>query len=469
MDQVAARAGAIRRRRHVRLSAAAVAGLLVVSLAAVNLYDPAEGSRRVTVADDTGGPDLTLPSLLPDGVGGPALPGPGSTTTTTTRQGGSGPSTTTTTASPVHQEDACLSGRNSGASDAGVTATGIEVVVQSGVSGQQNVGVRAVVDAVNQGGGICGRRISARYIDSGQPLPAGDTYFAAIPDAGAGAAVPSGVPAVGGDGLVHAEYQPWSWPVGTSAAAQARIMAKHAYDLGARTFGVAYEKQFPYGTEAAASFRDEVKRLTGSDPQASAGLDTAKSSYVAEANQFNSACGTQCDFVLLALARYTASNFLRDAQPGRVGTGGLSMLTGEAFARSCGTPCDGLWVWSPFRPPVGDDANDPAVAAYVNAVKAQRPDADQYDATVERGYVGAKLLMAAIRGAGPGLTRARLRDVLNQMSYAGGLTVPLTWRADHIANDAAAAVSMRTGGGGFAGFRTETGFVMDHRPGSWPS
>ena len=80
-------------------------------------------------------------------------------------------------------------------------------------------------------------------------------------------------------------------------------------------------------------------------------------------------------------------------------------------------------VWSGFKPNVEKYRNDPAVAAYVRALKAKNPQADEFNQFTTGAYVGMQFLVEALRKVGPELTRDRLKAVLDNMSYQDGLTL----------------------------------------------
>jgi ABC-type branched-subunit amino acid transport system substrate-binding protein len=80
-------------------------------------------------------------------------------------------------------------------------------------------------------------------------------------------------------------------------------------------------------------------------------------------------------------------------------------------------------VWSGFKPNVEKYRNDPAVAEYVRALKAKNRQADPYNQFTESAYVGMQFLVAGLRAVGPELTRARLKAVLDTMTYKDPLTL----------------------------------------------
>src|SRR5207247_2205914 len=76
-----------------------------------------------------------------------------------------------------------------------------------------------------------------------------------------------------------------------------------------------------------------------------------------------------------------------------------------------------------FKPYIESYQNDPAVRSFVEGLQRTNPQADQYNAFAEGGYIGMLLLVDALRKVGPDLTRARLQAVLDHDCLATGLTL----------------------------------------------
>jgi ABC-type branched-subunit amino acid transport system substrate-binding protein len=353
---------------------------------------------------------------------------------------------------------------NGGATDRGVTADKIKLattVVNSGpgaaFQSEMKDGMEAVVRSVNRAGGICGRLLTVVYKDDGWDAQRGGQYirnfinegvFAIAVGAsseGIGAVIETDdlskthTPVVGTDGLEISQYrqgagpQPWVWPVASATVSSARIMANEAYRRGARTFGVVFDKTYKFGEEGAAAFKAEVRRLAGARPLGDAcdtgycGVQVGKNSYSGEAAQFY---GGAYDFVALFLEPETALTWMRDpntpaANAARVkfGYGGAQPLFTDKFGGDCGAKCDQMQVWTGFKPFIEGYEADPAVRAYVDAMKSVKPNIDYYNQFSQGAYVGMQLLVQALREVGPNLTRDRLRDVLNATTLRSGLTI----------------------------------------------
>ena len=358
----------------------------------------------------------------------------------------------------------CERGANGGATDRGVTADKIRLattVVNSGpgaaFQSEMKDAMEAVVRTVNRAGGVCGRLLNVVYKDDGWDAQRGGQYIRNFIDDGVfaiavgassegiGAVIEtddltkSKTPVVGTDGLEISQYrqgtaaQPWVWPVATATVSSARIMANEAYSRGARKFGVVFDKTYKFGEEGAAAFKAEVARLAGAAPVGSAcdsgfcGVQVGKNSYSGEAAQFY---GAKYDYVALFLEPETALTWMRDPNTPaandrdiRFGYGGAQPLFTDKFGADCGGKCDQMQVWTGFKPFIENFESDPAVRAYVDAMKSVKPNIDYYNQFSQGAYIGMQLLVQALRDVGPFLTRERLRAVLNTTTLKSGLTI----------------------------------------------
>lgn len=389
---------------------------------------------------------------------------------------------------------ACNRSQNGGATDTGVTASAIKLgatVVKSGVGASflkdVPIALQAMVNKTNRQGGVCGRLLSLKMVDDGWDAATGQKYIgnfiaegvfalAVSPSSeGLDAAIrngdirKAGIPVVGADGMLISQYtDPWVWPVAASTITSMHVMAKNAADRGAKTFGIVYDKSYHFGVEGASAFRGAIRRMFGSTAsiKADIGVEKGQPSYKNDVDRFNSRCDP-CDFVAMLLEPPTALQWIRDgASFGGMptgGTGGPQPLFVDSFARTCGQPCNGLWVWTGYTPPIPPFDDLPAVSTYVNDVRAHSSTVDVNNPFVEGGYLGMQLLVKALERVGPNLTRARLRAALDSMSLNDGLTVPLTWKpGNHFANSSVQAFSAVMNNGSFEKWRYEqTGWLAD--------
>lgn len=401
----------------------------------------------------------------------------------------------------------CAPGRNGGATDTGVTDREIRLattVVKSGVGrsflGEVDVAMDAVIARVNQSGGICGRQLSLKKVDDGWKASEGqqtikrfiqEGYFAmpVAPSseglrlaANSGDIDRAGIPVVGTDGMLMHQYtDKWIWSVATSTSSQMHIMAKNAYDRGARTFGLVWEQNYRFGVEGEAAFKGALSRLDGAELVANQPIQGgAQGSYSNEVSSFNGKCNPSggepedsCDFVALLLEPQTAGAWVRDGGylgdgNGAIGAGGAQPLFGrdfaEDFAARCPSPCTtDFWVWTSFKPPLSPFDSEPSVAQYANTMRSYNASADRDNQFVQGGYDGMLLLVEALQKVGPNLTRDRLRATLDSMCFDSGLAAERCYRpGDHFANTSALAYELVVSQGSFSGFRyTRSGFVED--------
>jgi ABC-type branched-subunit amino acid transport system substrate-binding protein len=346
-----------------------------------------------------------------------------------------------------------------------VTGTEIKMattVAESGIGasflGEVRYAMEAVRNEVNRGGGVCGRQLQIEYRDDGWSAQTGAQYLRnfiqegifAIPvcpsSEGCRVIIESGdldrskVPMVGTDGMLRSQYtrsdgsaQPWVWPVAAATVSSARIMCTEAYKRGARNFSIVFDKNYRFGVEAAEAFNACVKKTTGEDiagynaqyscEESFCGIVAGGSSYSSDVTKFQ-----EGDYVALFLEPQTALAWMNDpntpAPSGiKFGYGGAQPLFTREFAVNCQNKCDQMQVWTGFKAPLEAYKNDPRVKAYVEDLKRTKPDADEYNAFTQGGYVGMQLLVQALRTVGPDLTRDRLKAVLDVMSLGTGLTL----------------------------------------------
>ncbi len=422
-----------------------------------------------------------------------------------------GPNPTATATLPGQQGSnaaglQCARGRNGGATDKGVTGTSIQLattVVRSGIGakflGDVQFAMEAVRNKVNRAGGICGRLLEIKYVDDEWKEDRGARYIRSFIEEGV-FAIPvgpsseglnlairsgdireAGIPVVGTDGMVISQYtDPWVWPVAVSTASSARIMAQHAKALGAKSFSIVFDQNYKFGVEAAKAFNAEVKRLTGSnvpgyDAQAQSceqsfcGVIAGRLNYGPEVQRFEPG-----DIVAMFLEPATALRWM--ATPGRptpesvheaggIGVWGAQPLFTYDFEVDCQDPCDGIWVWTGFKPPIESYALDPLVQTYVSDLEKTNRSADKFNAFAEGGYVGMLLLVEAMQRVGPRLTRAALKQVLDSMDFRSPLTIEpiLRWRSgNHFSSAAMQAFEIQYKGSA-AGWRAKA-IVRDPDP-----
>jgi ABC-type branched-subunit amino acid transport system substrate-binding protein len=470
------RRAAWRRRRHAGLgvAAAAVVAALVVAVprgaTGPATLAPAGGPSGTTAATATtapsGTPTATPPPRSPN-VPGPAVAPPPRAAATTPPPG------------PAAPAARCAAGANGGATDTGVTADRIRLfttVVRSGTRagalGEVPLAMRAVVDQVNAAGGICGRRLDLALRDDGGDAATGarayreafdDGVFAVPVGGGSGLDVllesgeldRAGVPVVGVSAMAlpPGARSRHVWQVDAGAAAAARVMVREAYARGARTFGVVFRR----GNDAAArAFHAEVRRLTGTGVAGYNDAGECREHYCgggrpsdAEVLRFYE---DPPDFVGLLDAggiEWLARG--RGADDPRVPYGyAAAELDRDALPGGCGRSCHGLRVWSGLKAPMEEYDADPAIRDYAAAARDAGFRADSRANLA--AYEGMRLLVAALRRAGPVLTRDALRAAL----ASGPVPAPLTVDG-----------SLTFGDGGGAGARVLRAYDLDAASGEW--
>ncbi|MDQ1700572.1 MAG: hypothetical protein QOG34_2435 [Frankiaceae bacterium] len=399
-------------------------------------------------------------------------------------------------AQPVNSgQFSCAPGKNGGATDTGVTATSIQLastVAESGIGasflGDARFGLIAVVNQVNRAGGICGRQLKLDLVDDGWNARTGEAdlrnyihqgvfALAVVPSseglnlaakANNGDIDAAGIPVVGSDGMLKSQYaDPWIWPVAASTASTAHIAAKEMYDAGTRTFGLVYDKDYHFGQEGAAAFRRAISMLPGAKLKADVGIVSGQQDYGTSVSQFEDGCAP-CDGTFMLLEPDTAISWIQSDHSqnhyvfGKLQTDGPQPLFNSKFGQACGNLCNNMWVWTGYQPPYPPFTNAPADVQYVNAIRSVSSSADTANQFLEGAYIGMTLLVEALQKVGPNLTRARLRDVLDSMTFSSGLTKDERWTAaDHYANTSMLGFAIQDSGG-FNGFQYKnTGWFAD--------
>jgi ABC-type branched-subunit amino acid transport system substrate-binding protein len=427
------------------------------------------------------------------------------------------PSNPTTNVSPGSIPPAkaglsCDSAHNGGSTDRGVSSSNILMAATTVTDGPgatflgpMNGAISAVQAKVNRAGGICGRHLTIKLNNDSWQQTLGEKYIqdfvqgdhvfglAVNPDSeGLYAVAKSGyldqqqVPVVGSGGQTGVEYtDPWIWPVGTATISQMHIMAKDAYERGARNFAIVFDAKYRFGIEGAYAYEKAVERLTGkkipgfngstnSCAQNSrfCGVQPGQSSYSSTANQFNNACYAQptlgnCDFITYLMEPDLALSWLSNGfstAPHYGMAGAQPLFDRQAFATQCDKCNDqvGFVVWTGYQPPEGSYSGQVAESKYVSDLKSSDSSTDVDNQFVEGAYIGMNLLVNALQTVGPDLTRQRLKAVLDTITFQSGLTKPLAWApGHHFANNAAMGWRLTYSNGSFSGFSAVTSFEPD--------
>lgn len=481
-------------------------GVIVTLLSAVAIIPSGgkSGSQdtQVLAVGPSNAPQAPQNGTQPNTPNGPSLPN----------------APTTGPQAPVQKPGlTCAAGSNGGSTDVGISGSSIKLgatVVETGIGsaflGEVRHAMESIKNKVNRGGGVCGRRLQIIYKDDAwdpqtgfsfiRNLVEGEKVFAlaVVPSSEglnqaseAGYITQKKVPVVGSDGMVRSQYKdPYIWPVATATVSIMHVIAKNAWDRGARNFAIAYENNYRFGVEGAYAFNQAFKRLSGKDisgyenpltGQAACkqgsrfcGIASGLGQYNSQASTWNNACtgAPKCDFGVLLLEPKTALDWMNSGSwqavqnpgaPGHFskGLGAAQPLFTYDFGVDCGEKCNEMWVWTGYNPPLEGYADDAAIVAYKNDLKSQNSRADVYNQFTQGGYIGMTLLVDALKKVGPNLTRQNLKLVMDALTFDTGMSPKLTWKAGfHFSNPAAQGFEVQSKGG-FSGWRKVQDYVID--------
>ena len=395
-----------------------------------------------------------------------------------------------------------------GATAPGVTANSISLgttVAESGIAkaflGEARQGMEAYKNRINSAGGICGRKLTVKYVDDGWNPGTGqsdlnnlineDKVFAIAVGpssegvnaaSNAGVFAQAGIPVVGTNGLEARQYKdPYIWPVASATVTMLHVMMKNAWDHGARNPAIVFDNQYKFGVEGAKALEHAYeqlssgKKIPGSDSSSCGsgsrycGVSAGTGQYGNQVSIINNACkgDNACDFLVLLLEPDTAEQWM--ATPGAPTKGDFAQGVGLAqplftydFGTTCGDKCNGMEVWTGYNPPLEQFANTAGVKQYVNDLHNQNSSADAYNQFTEGSYLGMQLLVEAMKTVGGNLTREALKSALDSMNLDTGLSAaPESWSAgQHWAVNGAQGFTMQAQNG-FSGWRSSTPFTKD--------
>lgn len=391
---------------------------------------------------------------------------------------------------------ACEAGRNGGDTDTGVSANRIGLAATIVTTGpgstflaDSQFGMQAIVAKVNSADGICGRGLDLKLVNDNWEAQRGlgilrnfmndDSIFAlpVVPSSeGLRAAGPEieskGIPVVGSDGMLIEQYEnDWIWPVATATVSQMRVMAKYAFDQGARKFAIVYDEFYRFGVEGKDAYEKYVKKLSGAEFLHAEGIQPNEPGYGANIANVNDALSGECDgnsecALVMLVDPGTANTWISGDENFKTRTQfrfGAQPLFSANFAQDCKARCDGMLVWTGYVPPFGANSGKAGIQEYENDVKTVAPSADTSNQFLQGAYLGMSVFVDALEQASPNLTREGVQQVMNSMTYTSDLASDLTWtESRRNANVRAQAWKINAASGSFDGFEdARTGFLTD--------
>lgn len=300
-------------------------------------------------------------------------------------------------------------------------------------------GARLWLDATNAHGGVHGRRVELLTLDDHGEAPKalrnarelieqrhvlalfmvrGTPQNAAILPLLAQHGVPNIAPSTGAM-LLHAPVQPWVFNVRTPYQDEARKAIEQLASMGVQRIALLKTRD-AFGDDAAQGARQgfAATRLT---PVLEAGFDKAAPDFHALVPRVVAAKAQAAMVLGTGAAVVQFTHALRDAGS-RATVVTLSNNASSGFVKALGDDARGVVVTQVF--PNERSLAVPMIKEAADLLHARDAQAQLSPAMVE-GFAAAKVLVEALRRAGPAITRDALRRALDGMSRydLGGLTL----------------------------------------------
>jgi branched-chain amino acid transport system substrate-binding protein len=380
-----------------------------------------------------------------------------------------------------------------GPSDVGITASAIKVGhigIYSGPVGSfgddLSQACRAGLQAINDAGGINGRKLDVVVRDDGWDATKGSNAVRDLIERekvwalACGQSVPTNdavtpyldqqkVPNIGSDGWGEAQYAgAWSFPVGASGVNQAENLAEYQYKVqGVRTVGILH-----WNNTTGDAYREAYKKvfegLGGKvlATQAANFDDPGTSAFLVQCRTKNvDAITTQIDPGIFArMVREAAAQSYKP----KFGYSGSAALYFQATPGLTGPTAEGTIATIDWVPddPTGPSKTAPGFSAYKSTVEKYYPKIDHSNWT-KTGYVGSKVLQTVVKKLGVNVTRQGIKDELDKVTnFDTGLGPKLTFRpGEHRAHKTTYLVQLKKDGNNLV-WRYLAGPIVNPRRGN---
>jgi branched-chain amino acid transport system substrate-binding protein len=399
---------------------------------------PAAGTAGKSASAASGAtPARAAGAATAAGSAGPSSPGSAGSASSLSGNGAAGPS-----AAGAATPGAPDAGGAGGATDVGVTASSIKlghIGIYSGPVGSfgQNLSFacRAALQAVNDAGGINGRKYDILVRDDGWDATKGSNAVRDLVERqkifglACSQSVPTNdaitpyldsqkVPNIGSDGWGEAQYAgQWSYPTGASGVNQAQNLALYqAQTQGAKTVGVLY-----WNNTTGKAYLDAYKKVIEANggkvavAQAANFDDPGTSTFIAQARAADvDTVTTMVDPGIFArMAREAAAQGFKPKN----GFSGGAALYFQATPGLTGPAGEGTIAAIDWVP---DDPSGPAASSsgyrdYKAVTEKYFPQIDHSNWT-KTAFVGARVLTDSLKRLGLNVTRQRLKDDLDRLA-----------------------------------------------------
>jgi ABC-type branched-subunit amino acid transport system substrate-binding protein len=353
---------------------------------------------------------------------------------------------------------AAPAGGKATATDTGVTANSIKLGhtgIYSGPVGSfgENLSYacRAGLQAINDSGGINGRKLDVQVRDDGWDATKGSNAVRDLVERekvfafACSQSVPTNdaitpyldaqkVPNVGSDGWGEAQYAgAWSFPVGASGELEGEHLAEYQYKVqGVRTVGIIHFNNTT-GEAYKAAYTRVFEALGGKvlATQAANFDDPGTTTFIAQCRTKNvDAITAMVDPGIFArMVREAAAQ----AYKPKFGYSGSAALYFQTTPKFTGPTAEGTIATIDWIPddPLGPAAHAAGFSAYKDTVEKYYPRIDHSNWT-KAAYVGSVLLGNALKKLGLNVTRQGIKDELDQLSnWDTGLGPKLSFSPGH--------------------------------------
>jgi ABC-type branched-subunit amino acid transport system substrate-binding protein len=334
--------------------------------------------------------------------------------------------------------------------DPGVTDAEVKIGTSAGLTGpiavwgnrMARIGPQTYFNAVNERGGVHGRKLTQVLLDDGYEPPRSvanhkrliesDKVFAVFISMGTptvsasistilDSKVPLIFPATGAHKWGY-DYRPLVFQVGADYWHMSAVMVDYIVkEKGLKKWGIFYQDD-DYGKDVLNGTITQLKKH-GLEPMAT---ETYKRGSIDVSGQVAKLRAAGVDVVMLGTVYREGAPFMREKEKigWNVQTVGIAPTATQTFVDLCGS--SGVGHLNTFSNPAVD-SDRPGVVEFRQLIQKYFPD-EKISEEALYGFIGAKTFVAGLQAAGRDLTRAGLIKGLESLKdYDNGITDTITF------------------------------------------